>query len=99
MTQSLDSLARATEKSVLSLLRRKFSHLNDADFQKVRVKVYPPTIIEQFRKVFDPFLAHAHNEAWRNNFFGKSDIIGDQYQTARDMFDLMQFKDVVVIMT
>ena len=92
MSQSLDSLARTMESSSLILLRRKFSHLNDADFRKVRGKGYfPYSFLNSFERFSDPF--PAYGDAWRNSLTSKIDITEDQYQTAKDMFNLMQCKD------
>ena len=92
MSQSLDSLARTMESSSLILLRRKFPHLNDADFRKVRGKGYfPYSFLNSFERFSDPF--PAYGDIWRNSLTGKIDITEDQYQTAKDMFNLMQCKD------
>ena len=80
------------QTSALILLRRKFSYLSGADFQKVRGKNYfPYSFLNSFKRFSDPFPEYV--DAWKISLTGKIDITEDQYQAVRDMFDLMQCKD------
>ena len=91
MSQSLEGSAKTMATSKLLYLRRKFSSLSNDNFEKIRGKGYIPyNILDSFETFDEPF--PAYGSSWTINLTGKVDITEEQYEKAKEIYDLMEIK-------
>ena len=92
MSQGLDSLGKTLQVADLKLLRTEFSNLTDEEFECTRKKGHFPYNYldshEKFNSDFPPL-----GEAWRNTLSGKIEITPQQWQEAKDLYDMFSCKN------